>query len=263
MAAARTVLTIAALALSAATPASAQAHHHQGWGQPWPDWSQPADVPVDDPGADDPADDQGVDPTEPAELGPVPVQQLFPNPTVNPNPLPGTGTVPGQPQVPGVKLPQVPQAPKVELVRTATVPGPVAKLRSDGRAAIPSGAPQRVRTLIAAMNRIVGKPYKWGGGHARLIDRGYDCSGAVSYGLIGAGMLSAPQVSGTLARWGAKGRGRWVTVYANRGHVYLEVAGLRLDTSPVGDQYGSRMGVRWRSLIGKRRGFAVRHPAGF
>jgi len=155
-----------------------------------------------------------------------------------------------------------PVAPVVEYVQTAQVPGTVARLRTDGRAAIPRGAPKRVRTLIAAMNRIVGKPYKWGGGHAKLIDRGYDCSGAVSYGLIGAGLLTSPQVSGTLARFGTAGAGRWISVYANKGHVYLEVAGLRLDTSAVGDTYGARSGVRWRSLIGKRRGFSTRHPVG-
>ncbi|HET6506053.1 MAG TPA: hypothetical protein VFG42_04650 [Baekduia sp.] len=144
---------------------------------------------------------------------------------------------------------------------TKTVPGTVAKLRTDGRAAIPRGAPKRVQALIAAANRIVGKPYKWGGGHAKLADAGYDCSGAVSYALIGAGMLGAPMVSGTLARWSAAGSGKWLSIYANKGHVYLEVAGLRLDTSPVGDPRG-RDGVRWRPLIGRRTGFHARHVLG-
>jgi hypothetical protein len=118
-----------------------------------------------------------------------------------------------------------------------------------------------VRAIIAAANQIVGKPYKWGGGHAKLLDRGYDCSGTVSYALIRAGLLISPLVSGTFARWGAAGAGRWTAIYANRGHVYLEVAGLRLDTSAVGDPRG-RSGVRWRPLIGKRRGFHVRHVPG-
>ena len=160
-----------------------------------------------------------------------------------------------------VPAPARPLTPQLPLVRTAQVPGTKARLRTDGRAAIPRGAPRRVRTVIAALNRIVGRPYKWGGGHARLVDSGYDCSGSVSYGLIGAGLLRAPQVSGTLARYGRRGAGRHITVYANRGHVYMEVAGLRLDTSPVGDPTGRR-GVRWRPPIGGRRGFAVRHPAG-
>ena len=91
--------------------------------------------------------------------------------------------------------------------------------------------------------------------------RGYDCSGAVGYGLIKGGLLRTTMVSGSFARWGAAGAGRWVTVYAHRSHVYIEIAGLRLDTSPAGDRSG-RSGVRWRPLIGQRRGFKVRHPVG-
>jgi hypothetical protein len=110
-------------------------------------------------------------------------------------------------------------------------------------------------------NKIIGKPYKWGRGHARLFDSGYDCSGSVSFALIRSGLLGSPLVSGTYARWGAAGAGRSVTIFANRGHVYMEVAGLRLDTSSVGD-WGGKHGVRWRPLIGKRKGFRVRHIAG-
>src|SRR4051812_25946423 len=163
------------------------------------------------------------------------------------------------PPAPGPVPPVVPAAPT--LVTTATVPGKVAMLRSDGKAAIPRGAPQRVRAMIAAANQIVGKPYKWGGGHAKLIDRGYDCSGAVSYSLRGAGLLGGSMVSGSLAHWAAHGDGRWMTVYANNGHVYMEIAGLRFDTSPVGDPTG-RMGVRWRPVIGRRGGFHARHAVG-
>ena len=64
------------------------------------------------------------------------------------------------------------------LVTTGTVAGRQALLRTNGRAAIPRGAPLRVRWIIAAANRIIGKRYKWGGGHAKLADTGYDCSGA-------------------------------------------------------------------------------------
>src|SRR4051794_12367522 len=149
----------------------------------------------------------------------------------------------------------------IPLVTTAPAFGSTARVRTDGRAAIPRGAPRSVRAIIAAANQIIGKPYKWGGGHARLVDRGYDCSGSVSYALIGAGVLPSPLVSGSFARWGANGTGRWTAIYANRGHVYLEVAGLRLDPSPVGDP-GGRSGVRWRPAIGRRPGFRVRHVAG-
>ena len=150
---------------------------------------------------------------------------------------------------------------EVPLVTTKTVAGRQAMLRADGKAAVPRSAPARVRAIITAANRIVGKPYKWGGGHASVVDRGYDCSGSVSFPLIKTGLLGGPLVSGSFARWGAKGAGRYVTIYANKGHVYMEVAGLRLDTSQVGDSRGGK-GPRWRPVIGKRGGFAVRHPQG-
>jgi hypothetical protein len=146
-------------------------------------------------------------------------------------------------------------------VSTTYVDGKVARLRTDGKAAIPRGAPKRVRSLIRQYNRIVGKRYVWGGGHAVVEDKGYDCSGAVGYGLIKSGMLNTTLVSGSFARWAAAGPGRWMTIYANRSHVYSEIAGLRLDTSPYGDVTGAS-GVRWRPLVGQRNGFKVRHPVG-
>lgn len=158
----------------------------------------------------------------------------------------------------GLRAPQEEELPPV---RSTYVAGKVARMRIDGTAAIPRGAPKRVRSLIAQYNRIAGKRYKWGGGHAKLVDSGYDCSGAVGYGLIKGGLLHMTMVSGSFARWGAAGAGRWVTIYAHRSHVYVEVAGLRLDTSAVGDR-GGRSGVRWRPTIGGRRGFKVRHPVG-
>jgi hypothetical protein len=154
-----------------------------------------------------------------------------------------------------------PSAQQGPAVVTSYVAGRFARMRTDGRAAIPRGAPSSVRSLIKRYNRIVGMRYKWGGGHARLDDNGYDCSGAVGYGLIKGGLLTTTMVSGSFARWGASGAGRWITIYAHKQHVYTEVAGLRLDTSPVGD--GTRLlGVRWRPAIGQRRGFKVRHPVG-
>jgi cell wall-associated NlpC family hydrolase len=151
--------------------------------------------------------------------------------------------------------------PALPISKTPTVPGKTAMLRRNGLAAIPKGAPAEVRAIIAAANQIIGKPYKWGGGHGRLFDSGYDCSGSVSYALIRSGLLAYPMVSGSLAHWGAQGVGKYVTIYANKSHVYMEVAGMRLDTSPVGDPSG-KSGVRWRPVIGKRFGFAVRHIAG-
>ena len=120
-----------------------------------------------------------------------------------------------------------------------------------------SGLPLRVRRIIAAANRIAGKPYKYGGGHGRWNDSGYDCSGSVSYALHGAGLLSSPLTSGGFMSWGAPGKGRWVTIYANPGHVYMVVAGRRFDTSGR-DESGSR----WQSRSRSSAGYSVRHPPG-
>jgi hypothetical protein len=186
-----------------------------------------------------------VTPADPADAGAVEQDAPYTgDDTLDPEPVA---------PAPAPVLPTIPVA--------KTIPGTVAKLRTDGKAAIPRGAPKRVQALIAAANKIVGKPYKWGGGHAKLVDRGYDCSGAVSFALIGAGVLASPMVSGTLAKWQAGGGGKWLSIYANKGHVYLEVAGLRLDTSPVGDPT-RRGGVRWRPVIGRRTGFHARHVLG-
>lgn len=135
--------------------------------------------------------------------------------------------------------------------------GQVARVLAGGLAVAPAGAPAVVRRIIAAGNRIARTRYRWGGGHARWEDRGYDCSGSVSYALHGAGLLDAPLVSGSFARWGESGTGAWVTIYANAGHVYMVVAGLRFDTSGL-----RRAGSRWQAAPRSARGFAVRHPSG-
>ena len=133
--------------------------------------------------------------------------------------------------------------------------GQVAKLLSTGVAIAPIGAPIAVRRIIAAANRIATTKYVWGGGHRRWDDRGYDCSGSVSFALHGAGLLESPLVSGDFARWGAAGAGSWVTIYANRSHVYMVVAGLRFDTSGQ-----KEAGTRWQLARRSNRGFSVRHP---
>ena len=115
------------------------------------------------------------------------------------------------------------------------------ELRRDAgrrRSGATAGAPPVVKRVIAAADEIDGTPYIWGGGHASFPAKGYDCSGAVSYALHGAGLLDYTQVSGQLAHYGEPGPGRWITIYANAEHVFMVVAGLRFDTrnDPEGRQ---------------------------
>jgi hypothetical protein len=119
------------------------------------------------------------------------------------------------------------------------------------------GLPIRVRRVIAAADRIAHRPYKYGGGHGQWNDSGYDCSGSVSFALHGAGLLGRPLTSGDFQSWGAPGRGRWITIYANPGHVYMVVHGRRFDTTGR-DESGSRWQWRKRSSAG----YTVRHPPG-
>jgi cell wall-associated NlpC family hydrolase len=136
--------------------------------------------------------------------------------------------------------------------------GEQATLGPDGKAIAPASAPQQVKDLIAAANRIHGKPYKYGGGHARWNDTGYDCSGAMSYALHGAGLLSRPRTSGGFTTYGRAGKGSWITVYAHGGHGYLVVAGLRFDTG----WNNAGKGPRWSDVMRPSDGYTVRHPRG-
>jgi peptidoglycan hydrolase-like protein with peptidoglycan-binding domain len=136
-----------------------------------------------------------------------------------------------------------------------------ARLSSDGRTAIaPDDAPQQVKDAIAAANRITTKPYRYGGGHGKWEDSAYDCSGSVSYALHGGGLLKQPLDSGSLMSWRRAGAGRWITVYANSGHAYAVIAGLRFDTSAAGSNNGS--GPRWRTKARSSSGYTARHPYG-
>jgi len=126
-----------------------------------------------------------------------------------------------------------------------------------GLAVAPSSAPVEVQQIIAAGNKIARKPYRYGGGHGRWRDSGYDCSGSVSYALHGAALLDAARDSTGFMRWGERGRGQWVSVYANAGHAYMVVAGLRFDTSSR-----KASGSRWTETMRSSRGYRVRHPEG-
>jgi hypothetical protein len=127
-----------------------------------------------------------------------------------------------------------------------------------GVALAPPDAPEAVKGAINAANTIIGRPYVWGGGHASFYSQGYDCSGSVSFALFGGGLIPRPLTSGELEHWGAPGPGKWITVYANSGHTFAEIAGLRWDT--VGDAQGT--GPRWHLAGTDTSGFVVRHPPG-
>jgi cell wall-associated NlpC family hydrolase len=133
-----------------------------------------------------------------------------------------------------------------------------ATIGQDGQTAIPpAGAPAAVARVIRAANRITAKPYRWGGGHRRFNDSAYDCSGAVSFALRGAGLVPSPLDSNAFMRWGLSGTGAWITVYASRRHAYMVIAGLRFDTSGPGNR-----GPRWRPTPRPATGFTARHFVG-
>jgi cell wall-associated NlpC family hydrolase len=127
-----------------------------------------------------------------------------------------------------------------------------------GVALSPPNAPEAVQGAIDAANTIVGRPYVWGGGHGSFYSTGYDCSGAVSFALFGGGLIPRPLSSSELEHWGAPGPGKWITVYANAGHAFAEIAGLRWDT--VGDEQGT--GPRWHLASTSTAGYVARHPPG-
>jgi cell wall-associated NlpC family hydrolase len=138
------------------------------------------------------------------------------------------------------------------------VSGNRAVLRN-GVAYAPSRAPQSVKNAIWAANALRRKPYIWGGGHGTFYDRGYDCSGTVSFALHGAGLLTSPLPSSDLMRYGERGRGRWVTIYSRSGHTFAVIAGLRLDTTDLGR--GGDVGPRWYVDGRDTSSYVARHPA--
>ena len=118
-----------------------------------------------------------------------------------------------------------------------------------------------VKRAIWAANQLRSKPYRYGGGHRSFYDVGYDCSGTVSYALGAAGLISSPMSSTEFRKYGRRGRGKWITVYARKGHTFAVIAGLRLDTTPY-DNYTGRWAPRWQTTDRPPRGFAARHPVG-
>lgn len=128
----------------------------------------------------------------------------------------------------------------------------------DGQASVRDDAPEEVRAAIAAGNRICHLPYCYGGGRCEGIDSGYDCSGSTSYVLREAGLLGDWMTSTGFKNYGRSGRGKWITIYAKSGHVFMEVAGLRFDTG----YHGSGEGPRWTTKSRPAKGCVLRHPPG-
>jgi len=140
----------------------------------------------------------------------------------------------------------------------STTPGAKARMSSDGHTALaPAGAPSEVQAVIQAANEITDTGYRYGGGHGSFDDSAFDCSGAISHALHGASLVKRPLDSTDFESWGARGRGQWITVYANSGHAYMVVAGLRFDTSGSGEK-----GPRWRKQLRSSSGYVARHPSG-
>lgn len=147
----------------------------------------------------------------------------------------------------GLPLPQIPGE-KAKLIKSGI---------NKGLAVAPQQAPPEVKAIIAAANRIAlfkKYPYRYGGGHRSFTDSAYDCSGTASYALRGANLVSSPLPSGSYMKWGEKGYGRWVTVFAHPGHMYLVIAGLRYDTS------GTTDGTRWDAQKRSPAGYQIRFP---
>jgi hypothetical protein len=168
---------------------------------------------------------------------------------------------------------------------TPIVAGRRARILSNGTAA----APAAVQAMIAAGNRIDRFAYSYGGAHgdpAQTMNQGapnpaavpgaeenggpgYDCSSATSYVLWGAGLGQgllggAVDDSTALESVGDPGPGKWVTIYANAGHAYIEVAGIYLDTAAgLGNPPNPPpTGPRWSTVGTGPAGFVARHPPG-
>ena len=142
----------------------------------------------------------------------------------------------------------------------STPPVGKARLNRNGLVTAPANAPAAVQTMIAAANKIATLPYCYGGGHGRWVDSCYDCSGSTGWVLHAVGLLNVTEASGEMESYGVAGAGRWVTLFANAGHVYMQIAGLWFDTAAQGS---NRLNDRWSTTrISPASGFVVRHPGG-
>jgi cell wall-associated NlpC family hydrolase len=174
---------------------------------------------------------------------------------------PDAAAAPAEEQAPPTDAPKPKRAasPSKDVSRPTTAGDGIHKATAlpNGIALPPLEAPEAVRQMIEAGNVIARSPYLWGGGHGKWIDKGYDCSGSVSFVLAAAGYLESPLASGPLMSWGKPGPGKWVTIYSHQGHVWMVVAGIRFDTSGR-----AQTGSRWQNEMRSTAGFVARHPPG-
>jgi cell wall-associated NlpC family hydrolase len=194
-------------------------------------------------------DEAGYDTTADGEFGPATARSVRGFEAAEQRTVDGKAT-PSDQQLVQTRAEEGDTAPAVEDTEEAYVD-------DSGLAVAPASAPEEVREIIEAGNKIATKPYRYGGGHGRWRDSGYDCSGSISYALHGAGLLASPLDSTGFMSWGERGEGDWVSIYANAGHAYMTVAGLRFDTSS-----SKRSGSRWSETTRSARGYRVRHPEG-
>jgi len=160
----------------------------------------------------------------------------------------------------------------------ASVAGERAMLSaSDGHLAlIPAAAPAVVQAMVVAGNELQGLPYGTAGHPDPRGAPSEDCSSSLNYVLYRSGVRSIAEIvhQNPLAQdylsWGLPGPGRWVSIYATASpsdHVFVVIAGLRLDTSHRGTDVGPNRdedGPRWRILdhIPTWAHWSVRHPPG-
>jgi hypothetical protein len=151
-------------------------------------------------------------------------------------------------------------------------PGTQTKILPSGLAAAGEEAPQAVKRMVAAGNRLFGASYLYGGAHGTSLDTlqpAYDCSSAVSYILHRGGVLGTSALDSTaLESYGQPGPGQYVSIYANAGHTFVYVAGLRFDTveAPAYDTgpNSGKPGPKWRvsTSVPGWAAWTVRHPSG-
>lgn len=160
-------------------------------------------------------------------------------------------------------------------------PGNTPYLEPNGFLEAPHGAPKPVLELIAAANEINSFPYPnypnccaehYYGQQLKWLWPAYDCSGSTSFVLYAAGLASEMATDSTgLEHYTQDGPGKWITIYANSGHVHITVDGFNFDTVAGGEGAAPNLGYggpRWvpasdTATDDYGSDFIVSHPAGY